>query len=140
MAATDTPPLVLVTEDDAITGLSIQDILTEAGYRVAGPLGSEAGALTWMERETPDLAVIGALPKDGADSALAGILRRRGVPFLVHSCAAQDAARISLRGAPWLSKPAWPWDVVATLDDLSLLATGRSHHSQTSGPVTTSNP
>lgn len=140
MAATNTPPLVLVTEDDAITGLSLREVLTDAGYRVAGPLGSEAGALTWMERKTPDLAVIGALPRDGSDSALAEILRRRGVPFLVHSSAEQDVARINLRGAPWLSKPAWPWDVVATLDDLSLLASGRSRRSQTSGPVTTSNP
>ena len=115
------PPVVLLTESDALIGADLSDALEKAGYRVLGPLDTMAEALRVLEQDKPSLAVIDVLLKDGRCSALVRELRQRGVPFLVHSSCRQDQRLAGdFVGAPWLSKPAMPWDVVATLDELSL--------------------
>jgi CRP-like cAMP-binding protein/CheY-like chemotaxis protein len=116
-------PVVLLADADAVLSVDLSDALEKAGYRVLGPVVTMAEALRLLEQETPSLAVIDVLLKDGRCSQLVRELRQRGVPFLVHSACRQDQRLASdLVGAPWLNKPAMPWDVVALLDELSLSA------------------
>ena len=121
MKQMDQPSVVLLAEGDAIVGVDLSDALTQAGYRVLGPAEITAEALNLLEQERPTLAVIDVQLKDGRCTQLIRQLRERGVPFLVHSGVRQDQ-RLNgdVRGAPWLSKPALPWDVVALCDELSL--------------------
>jgi len=117
----DQPSVVLLAESDAIVGVDLNDALAQAGYRVLGPAETTAEALGLLEQTRPTLAVIDVQLKDGRCTQLIRQLRERGVPFLVHSGVRQDQRLNSdVRGAPWLTKPALPWDVVALCDELSL--------------------
>lgn len=121
MRCMDAQPVVLLTEADAVIGVDLSDALEEAGYRVVGPVDTVAKALCHLADEAPTLAVIDVALKDGRCSTLARHLRARGVPFLVHSGCRQDRRlTVDFEGAPWLPKPAYPSDIIATLDDLSL--------------------
>nr|WP_268926728.1 response regulator [Methylobacterium ajmalii] len=105
-------------EEDPLVGLAVGETLAEAGYRVAGPLATQAQALAWMAGRVPDLAVIDLPLRDGDGSRLARALRARGVPFLVHADRSADACT-ELSLAPRLTKPAWHRDLVLVLDQLA---------------------
>lgn len=83
---------VLVVENDAATGLALQSVLLEIGYRVIGPAESAAEARRLVER-TPahwpiDCALVGRLVDEAA--RLADEFRRRDIP--VAWIAADDPA------------------------------------------------
>lgn len=116
----DYHPTVLLIEDDPLVGLAVGDTLAEAGYRIAGPLTSQAEALAWMARGAPDLAILDLPLRDGDGRCLARALRASGVPFLVHADDACDAiACAELRAAPRLTKPAWHRDLVLVVGQLA---------------------
>ncbi len=69
--------------------MSLQDDLEEACYTVAGPFDTCAGALDWLENETPDLAVLDTLLKDGSCKALATEMARHRLRALVEPSAGQ---------------------------------------------------
>ena len=115
----DHQPSVLLIEDDALIGFDLSDALQSAGYRVLGPLATAAEALSLLGQETPTLAVVDIMLKDGPCTELVRELRQRGVPFLVHSgCRLDEPLAGEFLGVPWLSKPAMLEDVVALLDEL----------------------
>lgn len=118
MRRDDHHPTVLLIEEDPLVGLAVGETLAEAGYRVAGPLATQAQALAWMAGRAPDLAVIDLPLRDGDGSRLARALRARGVPFLVHADRSADACT-ELSLAPRLTKPAWHRDLVLALDQLA---------------------
>lgn len=113
-------PLVLLAEADALVGIDLSDALEQAGYRVLGPFATSREALSAMEQESPTLAIVDVVLRDGVCTTLGGELRQRGVPFLVHSSLQQqDGCALSFQGVPWLSKPALPEDVVLLLSELA---------------------
>ena len=116
----DQPNVVLLAECDPIVGMDLSDALAQASYRVLGPADTTAAALRLLEQVTPNLAVLDVQLKDGRCTQLIRELRARKVPILVHSGSRQDQ-RLNgdVRGAPWLTKPAVSWDVIAALDELS---------------------
>ena len=85
-------PLVMVTEINTIVGIDLCEALREAGYRVAGPISTVADAEAFLAREKPDFAVIEPCLKDGDCIVTMQRLRRRGVPFVVHSVSTPDAS------------------------------------------------
>src|SRR4051812_17847572 len=114
-------PVVLLTESDAVVGMDLSDALEKAGYRVLGPVDTMAEALNLLEQERPTLAILDLLLRDGSCTALAAELRQRGVPFLIQSEHPRtDPLAPEFQDVPWLSKPVYPWDVVALCDELSL--------------------
>ncbi|BCM82129.1 response regulator [Methylobacterium indicum] len=120
MRRDDHRPTVLLIEEDPLVGLAVGETLEEAGYRVAGPLATQAQALAWLASRPLDLAVIDLPLRDGDGSRLARALRARGVPFLVHADRPRDAAACTeLSAAPRLTKPAWHRDLVHVLDQLA---------------------
>ncbi len=119
----DQRPSVLLTEDDALIGFDLCDALERAGYRVLGPVTTAAEALSLLDRETPVLAVVDIMLKDGPCAGLARDLKQRGVPFLVHSgCRKDEPLAGEFQGVSWLSKPAMPEDVTALADELTRVA------------------
>jgi response regulator RpfG family c-di-GMP phosphodiesterase len=89
---TDSKPLVLVLEDEAIIALNLQDDLQDAGHEVAGPFATCSAALEWLQTATPDLAILDATLKDGPCREIALELSRCDVPFLIYSPAGSAAS------------------------------------------------
>ena len=74
-----------------------------------------------MLRQQPviHLAIVDVLPRDGPCTEVAQQLRKRGVPFLVHSGYGRHACSIEgFEGAPWLAKPASPEAIMELLSQL----------------------
>lgn len=120
MIVSETQPVVLLIEANALIGLDLRDTLEEAGYRVAGPFVRVSDALFWLAHETPDLALLDVMLGDDPSEGLARELRARKVPFLVHSGRHPDeAVARPFAGAPWLDKPASHHAVTAQLGELT---------------------
>lgn len=106
---------VLVTEDDAIVGFDLTDILEAAGYRIAGPVNSSAKALEWLKTNVPDAVVLDVVLKDGSCIEVVRELRNRRIPFLIYSGHRRQQAGADLSDAKWLEKPAAHHDILAAL-------------------------
>jgi DNA-binding response OmpR family regulator len=113
----------MLVEDEVITGLAVADVIKDVGYAVAGPFVRTATAADWLERNTPDVAILDVVLADGSCAGIARMLRTRGVPFLVYSgWSYRDDVRGDFQGAPWLEKPAASQEIATTL---TLLAGSR---------------
>ena len=116
---------VLVVENELVIGLDLADGLTGLGYRIAGPFGLSAEALSWLESHTPDLAILDLGLADGTGLDVARDLRRRGVPFVVFSGASlKDQVDGELSRMPWVEKPATLMHVVQALEQASVRLPG----------------
>jgi DNA-binding response OmpR family regulator len=94
-------------EDEALIALDLQDELRGAGYEVAGPFTTCAVALSWLEMDTPDTAILDAALKDGPCRAIAQELTSREVPFLIYSGYHQDRQLVDeFPYVTWIEKPA----------------------------------
>lgn len=111
---------VLLVDDEPLIGLDLSDTLVGAGYKVIGPASTVATALSLLDRQTPRYAVIDLKVRDGPCVDLARQLRRRNVPFIVHTGYPRDVSEpIEFSEAPRLLKPASPSDLLRALVDLS---------------------
>lgn len=95
----------MVVEDEAIIAMSLEDALSDKGFRVVGPFSACAAALAALETSTPDLAILDAVLSDGPCLDLARALRGRGVPFMIYSGADAFEHAPELDGVPWVEKP-----------------------------------
>ena len=97
----------LIVEDQALIGFSLEAYLEELGIEVCGVFVSEAQALGFLERCTPDFALLDYSLATGPCTGLARLLRARGVPVIVYSGHArrQDTSD-AFAGATWIEKPA----------------------------------
>lgn len=114
----DRRPTILLTEDDAIIGFDLSDILDAAGYRIAGPASTCAEALSWLKDNQPDIAILDVMLKDGPCTTIAQELQRRGVPFLVYSGDRKREAAPELRSVRWLEKPVAHQDLLRALSQM----------------------
>lgn len=100
-------PCCMIVEDQVLIGMSLEAFLEEAGFQVAGPFMSSAQALQWLEKGSPQFAVLDVMLKDGTCLQVARELRSRGVPFAIYSGLPPAVeGPPELRDAPWLEKPA----------------------------------
>src|SRR5215203_4769157 len=58
-------PLILLAEDEAIIAIDLADSLTRAGFDVAGPFATCAQAEGWLKTGAPDAAILDNLLQDG---------------------------------------------------------------------------
>ena len=100
-------PLVLVLEDEALIGLNLRDDLQDAGYRIEGPFNTCAAALEWLQVATPDTAILDTALKDGPCREIALELTRREVPFVIYSGYQEDRQLLAeFPKVAWIEKPA----------------------------------
>ena len=110
---------VLLLEDEALIAVALQADLEDAGYAVAGPFVTCAGALEWLATNKPDLAILDTVLKDGPCKEVALRLTRLGVPFLVYSGHAQDQTTLpALSHVTWVEKPATAQVLLTALGSL----------------------
>src|SRR4051812_689403 len=99
--------LVLLLEDEALIALDLQTELQDAGYEVAGPFATCNLALKWLDRRTPEYAVLDTVLKDGPCRDVALALTARDVPFVVYSGHREDLNTFEeFKNATWVEKPA----------------------------------
>ena len=96
--------LVLALEDGTAHGALVEQALAQAGARIAGPFGSCKDALIWLERNTPDLAVLDIELGGEPCADVARELRHEGVPFVVFSATEPHGAPREFRNVPWIDK------------------------------------
>ena len=105
--------LVLALEDSAVHGALVERALSRAGARLAGPFTSCSDAVSWLENNTPDLAVLDVALGDEPCATVARELRQEGVPFVVFSADSPSTAPREFRNVPWIQKPAMDHLVIA---------------------------
>lgn len=76
---------VLIVEDELFVALDIQDIVEAIGCDVDGPYQTVVEAMTAVERQQPDCAVLDVRLLDGEVFPAADRLRDDGVPLVFHS-------------------------------------------------------
>ena len=105
--------VLAVEEQDAAHGALVERALTDAGARLGGPFSSCSDAVSWLETNTPDLAVIDVALGDEPCVEVARGLRESGIPFVIFSTGDHRQAPAEFRNAPWIEKPAMDHLVIA---------------------------
>lgn len=97
---------VLVIEDDGLIALDISDTLDELGYVVVGPMRTVESALTTIDNEVVDVALLDVNLRNGETSyPIAEVLSQRGVPFAFLTGYGEADLDGSFRDRPVISKP-----------------------------------
>src|SRR3954454_11712305 len=109
---------VLVAEDDALVALYLMTTLQTAGYVVVGPVSAVAEALTIIDTEPPDAAVLDLRFAAGDTAPVAAALLAGDVPFVVLTDDEGLELEPALAGAPRLAKPVQPEALLGLVHDL----------------------
>ena len=112
-------PWCLVVEDQALIAMALEASLEEAGFEVAGPFPSNAEALDWLERHTPDLALLDVLLKDGPCTSVVRALQARSIPFAIYSGVRPGGRPPELGAVRWMEKPVSRQDLTAVLREIA---------------------
>lgn len=75
------PPTILIVEDEAMVAMDLADCITEAGYRVLGPVDTLAEALRLGVGSAFDAALVDANLRGQKVDELAAALSARNIPF-----------------------------------------------------------
>ena len=112
---------VLVAEDEALISVILSGDLRDEGYEIGGPFSRCQDALAWLADNTPDVAIVDYMLRDGPCTTLMRVLRERGVPFIIFSGYQRDPETdIEFGDAPWFDKPASSDALLAALASLSV--------------------
>lgn len=104
---------VLVAEHQAVAGMWLEDVLTDAGYVVDGPHPTCEAALAVLRRGRPDYAVVSVELRQGPCFTLACALRQADVPFMLLSGAPRVVP--SFRDVPVIERPCRDEELLASL-------------------------
>ena len=96
---------ILIVEDEPLIAYGIELALEEAGFVIAGIAGNVLKALSIIENDGCDAAVIDANLAGVSAAPVASALTTRGLPFVVTSGYSVDQQHEVLRGAPHIRKP-----------------------------------
>lgn len=112
------PPRVLLAEDSTLIAMDIEAILVNYGCEVVGPFASVGEAVSALDRERIDVAVIDFLLTDGNAEPLARVLDDRGVPYAICTGAGEEELTSRYPYTPLLGKPYIPDDVCLVVNSL----------------------
>ena len=98
-------PRILVVEDEPLIAMTVEDILLELGYEVAGSVGRIDEALAFIDREQVDGAILDVnLGRDKIDP-VADRLASKDVPFVFTTGEGAGGVPAGHTGRPCVSKP-----------------------------------
>ena len=109
---------VLIIEDEPLIAFTLEDILGDAGFEVAGIAGTLVDALKKIASDTFDIATVDANLAGVSAGPAAAELRTRGIPFIVLSGYSADQLRAIFPGAVFLRKPCQAADLVRSLQTM----------------------
>jgi len=107
---------VLVVEDDAFIAFDLADHLRLAGFTVVGPAASAAEAMRLLGEAPCDAAMLDVHLGPRETSELVAVeLKARGIPFVTVTGYSHEQRPPAFDGAPVLSKPVPPANLIAAL-------------------------
>jgi CheY-like chemotaxis protein len=104
---------VLVVEDEPVVAMCLEDMLGALGCVPVGPAARLAEGLALAEQEQLDAAILDINLAGERSTAIAELLRRRGVPFAFAS--GYGAAPEGFETLPLIPKPYREADIDAAL-------------------------
>jgi DNA-binding NtrC family response regulator len=107
---------VLIVEDEPMIALSLEDVLIDADFEVAGVVGKLEKALALIESGACDAAIVDANLAGVSASPAAMALAARGVPFIVISGYSPEQMKGAFPGALFIQKPCRPELLIQTLN------------------------
>ena len=111
---------VLIIEDEPIIALSLEDLLIDAGFQIAGVAARLEKALSLIESGTCDVAIVDANLAGVSASPAAIALASRGLPFIVMSGYSPEQMQGEFPDALFIQKPCRPEQIIETLTTLLL--------------------
>jgi CheY-like chemotaxis protein len=96
---------VLIVEDEPMLAYALEELVAEAGFLIAGVVGSLRAALAIIESEIFDVAILDANLKGVSAGPAATALTARRIPFVVLSGYSRDQQPAAFNGALHLQKP-----------------------------------
>jgi CheY-like chemotaxis protein len=97
---------ILVVEDEGLIAMFISDTLNEMGHLVIGPVRTIGDALTMIDEEMIDMALLDINLGAGKTSyPIAEMLRRRNVPFAFLTGYGRGGVSGDFLDRPVISKP-----------------------------------
>ncbi|MDO9382087.1 MAG: response regulator [Hyphomicrobiaceae bacterium] len=109
---------VFIAEDDELILMVLEDILDELGCKVVGTAASVKGALSLIDSEPFDVAIVDVKLNDGSVEPFADELAKRRIPFALATGFASQDLIARYRGCPVLHKPYMMDDVRKALAKL----------------------
>mgnify|MGYP001551906015 CR=1 FL=1 len=107
---------ILLVEDDALLALDLADLLTEAGYEVCDPAGSNDVARRVIERDRPAFALLDYNLGNETSIPTAIELAQRAIPFAYVTGRAEAISTNPLApSAPVISKPYRPDEILRAI-------------------------
>ena len=96
---------VLVVEDEMLIGMLLEDMLTDMGHHVAAVVPRLKDALSAVEREAFDLAILDVHLHGESAFPVADALIGKNIPFVFATGYGERGLPESYRGRPVLQKP-----------------------------------
>jgi DNA-binding response OmpR family regulator len=110
---------VLIVEDEPMIALTLQDLLVDAGFEIAGVAGKLEKAVALIESGVCDAAIIDANLAGVSASPIASALAARGLPFIVLSGYSPDQLQGAFPGALFFfQKPCRPVQLIRALNNI----------------------
>ncbi len=109
---------VLVVEDEAMIAMLLELILQNADCAVVGPANSVRGALSLIERQQFDAAVLDFRLGDDDSGEIMDVLDKLGVPFLLMTGQSTADLPPKLRHLNLLTKPFEPEALVEAVEKI----------------------
>jgi CheY-like chemotaxis protein len=107
---------VLVVEDEFLVALMVEDLLTEFGCRVVGPVASLAEAIELARTAAFDMAILDVnLGRGETSEPVAEILACRGAPFLFTTGYGPQGVPAPFRDRTTLAKPVLAEELASAL-------------------------
>jgi DNA-binding response OmpR family regulator len=98
-------PTVLLVEDDPLVAMDVERVLADAGYRVIGPAGSSADALSILRKAVPDLTILDVNLHGEMAFAVLDHLDEADQPFIILSGHSRQVVPARHARRPFLQKP-----------------------------------
>ena len=76
------PARILIVEDEVVVAMLIEDMVGELGYAVGGVASRVSDAISLVERDSFDFAILDVHLNGKEVFPLADILLKRGIPFM----------------------------------------------------------
>lgn len=118
-------PKILIVEDEPLIALTLEDMLDELGYQVAGTVGRIDEALSFIKAHPIDGALLDVnLGRDRIDP-VADLLADKGCPFLFSTGDGGSGLPAAHAGRAFVAKPFRIQDLEAAIREVVPLDGGR---------------
>jgi DNA-binding response OmpR family regulator len=109
---------ILIVEDEPMLAYTLEEMVVEAGFGIAGVAGTLEKALAIIATGVCDAAILDANLKGVSAGPAASALSARGTPFITLSGYSHDQQQGAFAGAVHLQKPCRPALLIRTLRDI----------------------